>query len=359
MLYLVLISIFILFLINVLLIYFAKKVFSGSKNGNQEVNISIVIAAKNEDGNIVSLLDSLKKLDYPSDKYEVIIVDDNSSDSTLEKIILGKTFLKNLSVIELKKTNKTGKREALSLGIRNAKYPYILISDADCQPQINWVKACSQKFSLGYDVIFGIAPFYQRQNIVNKLSCFENLRSSFLALSMASIGLPYTATARNFGFSKNIFESLGGYSLTKDTISGDDDLLLREAIKNKLKIGVVTEAKSFVYSETKKTFKEYLNQKARHTQTSLYYLKKHQAVLGFWHTLNLFYLFSPLLMFSNVLFGIMLPVKLAVDYLVNAIVQKKLGYKFSFIELISFQIFYEILIVVHFLNASFSKIKWE
>ena len=89
-------------------------------------------------------------------------------------------------------------------------------------------------------MLFGIAPFYQKKNLVNKISCFENLRSSVLSFSMASIGLPYTAAARNFGFSKNAFESLGGYSKTKDTKSGDDDLLLREAVKNKLKIGVVT-----------------------------------------------------------------------------------------------------------------------
>jgi len=74
--------------------FIRQKVFSGSKNENQEVNISIVIAAKNEAGNIESLLDSLKKLDYPSNKYEVIIVDDNSTDSTLEKLFSEKLFLK-------------------------------------------------------------------------------------------------------------------------------------------------------------------------------------------------------------------------------------------------------------------------
>ncbi len=67
----------------------------------------------------------------------------------------------------------------------------------------------------------------------------------------------------------------------KTRSSGDDDLLLREAVKNKMKIGVVTESGSFVYSETKKTFSEYFQQKARHTQTSFHYLKKHQLSLVF------------------------------------------------------------------------------
>ena len=66
--------------------------------------------------------------------------------------------------------------------------------------------------------------------------------------------MPYTAAARNFGFSKNAFELIGGYENTKDTKSGDDDLLLREAVKQNMKIGIVTRQDAFVYSETKKTF---------------------------------------------------------------------------------------------------------
>lgn len=359
MLYLILLSTSILFLINLLLIYSIKKVFNRSKNENDEVNISIVIAAKNEAGNIEQLLNTLRKLDYPANKYEMIVVDDNSADNTLEILNSQKVFQKNLVPVDLSSENKKGKRDALSLGISKAKYPNILITDADCIPQKNWLKSYSNYFSLGYDMLFGIAPFIQNKSIVNKIACFENLRSTLLSFSMASIGLPYTAAARNFGFTKEAFELLGGYSRTKDTLSGDDDLLLREAVKKKLKIGVITDKDSFVYSDTKKSFKDYLHQKARHTQSSLHYLKKHQAMLGFWHLFNLYFLFSPLLLFFNLLFVILFPVKLLIDTMVNTHFQKKLGYKFTLTELFILQIFYEVLIVVNFLNASFSKIRWK
>jgi cellulose synthase/poly-beta-1,6-N-acetylglucosamine synthase-like glycosyltransferase len=176
---------------------------------------------------------------------------------------------------------------------------------------------------------------------------------------MTSLGLPYTAAARNFGFTAKAFELLGGYSKTKDTISGDDDLLLREAVKNKMKIGVVTETDSLVYSDTKKTFREYFHQKARHTQTSFYYLIKHQIILGFWHLLNLSFLFSPLLMFVNPLFGILLPAKLIIDFGVVKSKQKQFGYRFSIIETFYLQIFYEMLLIIHFFNARFSEVKWK
>jgi len=359
MIYLALLSITILFLLNVLIIYSLKRMSSEGKKENNSVNISITIAAKNEAENIDGLIESLKNLNYPGEMFEVIFVDDNSTDGTYDKVKSRTGAIKNFSVLESKTFGVNGKRDALSFGIKNSKYSYILITDADCRPQSNWLQSYSNKFNLGYDMLFGIAPFYQHEYLVNKISCFENLRGILLSFPMTSLGLPYTATARNFGFTAKAFKLLGGYSKTKDTISGDDDLLLREAVKNKIKIGLVTESGSFVYSETKNSFKKYLQQKARHTQTSFYYLIKHQIILGFWHLLNLSFLFSPLLMFVNPLFGILLPAKLIIDFGVVKSKQKQFGYNFSPIEIFYFQIFYEMLLIIHFFNARFSGIKWK
>jgi biofilm PGA synthesis N-glycosyltransferase PgaC len=359
MIFFILLSIFVLLSLNLLIILPIIKLNYVDKSINIDLGISIIISAKNEEANITSLIQHLKKPDYDSDKFEIILVDDDSSDDTfrLMKELTG--LIQNCKVLTTKFSVSKGKREALSVGIKNAIYPYILITDADCRPGNNWLKSYSMKFEQGYDMLFGIAPFYQRLNLVNNISCFENLRSSILAFSMTSLGLPYTATARNFGFTKRAFESLGGYSKTKETKSGDDDLLLREAVKHKLKIGIVTRPDSFVFSETKKTFSEYLQQKARHTQTSFHYLKKHQLILGFWHLLNLFFLLSPLMMFVNPLIGLLFPSKMIIDLLVVKSTQKKFSYKFSVIKIFYLQIFYEIFLMIHFLNARSTDIKWK
>lgn len=330
-----------------------------SKNGYDVVNISIVISAKNESKNINGLIDQLSKLEYPPESYEVLLVDDNSNDDTLNLMKDKTKHLINFSVFSLKNSGKTGKREALTFAIHNSKNPYILITDADCRPEKNWIKSYSNKFVEGYDMLFGIAPFYQHKSLINNISCFENLRGLILSFSMASIGLPYTAAARNFGFSKNAFEIVEGYSKTKDTLSGDDDLLLREAVKAKLKIGTILESGSFVYSESKKTFSEYFHQKARHTQTSIHYLKKNQLFLGIWHLLNLVFLFSPLLMLLNPSFGILLPVKLFADLSVVKSLQNKFSYSFSVIEIFYLQIIYEFFLIIHFFRARFTEVKWK
>lgn len=363
---LLLASIIILISFNTLLFIFLRTGNKNSVSISPDVNISIIISAKNEKGNIKKLVSCVKDFAYPKDKYEVIIVDDNSGDETYPVLLKETENLKNIFVLELKTTGLSGKREALTFGINNSHFPYILITDADCQPQRNWLEKYSEKFSAGYDMLFGIAPFYQTNNFVNKISCFENLRNTLFSFAMAKAGFPFTASARNFGFTREAFEKLGGYKNTKDTLSGDDDLLLREATKAKMKIGLVTEACSFVYSETKKTFKEYLQQRARHTQTSFHYLKKHQLILGIWHLVNLFFLFSPLMLFVNLpagqagsWFAILLPVKLIADIILIKSGEKKFGYRFSIPEIIYIQIIYELFLIVHFFSARFGKIKWK
>ena len=336
-----------------------RRIKHDSKKETITVNISIIIAARNEEENIKSLVDYLKKLDYPTDMLEIILVDDNSIDRTFDRWREETESLPYFKILKAEKSGMSGKRDALTLGIKSSMYPFILITDADCHPEKDWLKFYSNKFTQGYDMVFGIAPFYEHKNLVNKVSCFENLKNSILSFSMASINLPISASARSFGFSKSAFYSIGGYEKTKDSISGDDDLLLREAINSKLRIGAVTEPGSFVFSNTKKTFSDYFRQKARHTQSSFYYLKKHQLILGFWHSLNLCFVFSPILMFINPLFGILLPAKLLIDISIVKSTQIKFSYSFSMIEIIYLQLFYEVFLIIHFLNAGFRKIKWK
>jgi cellulose synthase/poly-beta-1,6-N-acetylglucosamine synthase-like glycosyltransferase len=326
---------------------------------NSEVGISIIISVKNEEKNIKTNVNSLKNLEYQEDNFEVIFVDDHSEDDTSQNIKDSIKDHQNFKLILLSKAEAGGKRNALKKGIEKTRFEYILITDADCRPDPKWLKAYSKKFSLEYDFLFGIAPFEQDNSQINKIACYENLRNSILTFAFAGLGIPYSAAARNFGFTKYAFETVGGYSKTKQAISGDDDLLLREAVKNRMKISTVTDTSSYVYSQTEKTFKDYLKQKARHTQTSFHYLTKHRLLLGFWHILNLFSLLSVLLMFFNPIWGILPASKLIIDSIVAKLYQKKFTYRFDLFERIYLQIIYEVMLVINFINSIFMKIVWK
>jgi cellulose synthase/poly-beta-1,6-N-acetylglucosamine synthase-like glycosyltransferase len=348
-----------IFYFFILIHLFRQKNYTAAALKNHEVKFSIIIAAKNEEKNLPFLFDSLKKLNYPADLFEIIIVDDSSYDNTP---VLLKDFVESFDNIKsLKAVNKKfpGKKGALEIGIVNAVYPFIIITDADCRPQKNWLKSFEKNFLSGNEIVLGAAPLNYNGKIVSKISAFENLKNSILSFAAADAGFPYTAAARSFGFTKKAYEKLNGYSNTIETLSGDDDLIIREAVKKNLKIGTITSADAFVFSDAKENLNEYLKQKSRHTKTSLYYLPKHQALLAAWHLTNLFFLISPFLIFFNFYFIFLFVIKFAGDFVYIKSLQKKFGYHFKNVEIIYLNIFYEIFLVIHFLNALFTKDKWK
>jgi glycosyltransferase involved in cell wall biosynthesis len=324
-----------------------------------QVRISIVISAKNEAVNIPFLLNSIQKLIYPKDCFEIIIVDDNSTDSTLCIVESYKSQLTNLKVIKAENKKYPGKKGALALGIKNATNDYILITDADCIVNPEWLIRYSEKFKESYDFLFGKAPFYKRPGIINAISRFENIRTFLLYIIALKLHFPYSATARNFGFCKSSFYKIKGYANTIETLGGDDDLLIREAVKYKMKIGYIDNKEAAVYSETKVRFYDYLAQRSRHTKTSIYYLLAPKLFLAGWHIINLVLVFSFFAGFFYEWLFIPFIIKILSDITIVKKNESKYDYKFGYLQIIYLQIIYEFLIVINFMNALFRKDKWK
>ena len=334
-----------------------RDLFKIKSEFSELVNISVVTAAHNEERCIGALIEAAALQEYPSSKFEVIIVDDNSTDSTYETAEISAQGKGNIEVVKLP-AGKRGKKDALEFGISKAKYDNIMITDADCLPARGWLKAFAGKFADGGEFIIGIAPFRFTGSLVNKISCFENLRNSILTLSFYIAGMPYSAAARSLGFTKKLFESAGGYLKTRATLGGDDDLLLREAVNVGAKILTVTNTEAFVFSSTKESLSAYFSQKSRHVKTSFNYNMPAKIILALWHTVNLIMLFSPLLWFVSPLFALMAFIKLIVDVAAARVYQNRFGYKFNLINVLMLQIIYEITIIINFFNAAFRKDKW-
>jgi cellulose synthase/poly-beta-1,6-N-acetylglucosamine synthase-like glycosyltransferase len=319
---------------------------------------SIVIAAKNEEHNLDDLIETLENLQYPREQYEVIFVDDHSSDNTYQKL---QDFTQKNEIWHVYRnpSQNTGKKGALEYGIGKAKYDNIIITDADCILPKELLKFYSNAFNKKYQFVFGLAPFIQKKNFVNQLACYENLRSQLLMFSAARLGLPYSATARNFGFRRSAFDKLGGYSKTMETISGDDDLLLREAVKKRMRIGTVVHQDAAVFSKAKDNWYEYIKQKSRHTSTSLHYLLRHKVFLGIWHLSNILFLLSIVFTLFNQIFILPFMVKFIIDAFIVQQHQRWLGYKFNLFTIILFQTIYEFLIVLNFINTLKKKSDWH
>lgn len=321
--------------------------------------LSLIIAVKNEEQNIVTLVDSLEKQNYPVENFEVIFVDDGSSDRTYDKIkelISGKT---NFTLLKAANKKYAGKKGALDIGINSAKNNLIVITDADCKPEQDWLLNIAGKLDYGFDFVFGIAPLQSGKLLVKKISAFENLKNTFLTISAVGLNIPYSAAARNFAFRKKSFERLGGYKNTTETLSGDDDLLLREAVKNKMLIGTITETGSFVFSDSPDSFDEYFAQKKRHLQTSHHYLLKQKLFLAVWHLTNLVSLLSVFFVFVSLYFALPFIIKIIYDFYVLIRHQQELGHSFKLYELLYLIFVYEIFVVVNFINSFSGKVEWK
>ncbi len=335
-----------------------KLLKSTKMDNSQPKNFSILISLKNEGYNIHKLFESLKKLNYNKNNYEIILIDDNSTDDTLEILNDLAQNQSNYTVISAKNKKYPAKKGALDFGLSFAKFEYILITDADCEVPENWIRYFNSKFEYNYDLIFGTAPFHINDKFINRFSCFENLRTYLMTFFAQSINISYSAAARNFGFKKSFYYNIDGFSNILQTLSGDDDLLIREAIKHNAKIGSINNKECNVYSNTKESVSDFLKQKFRHTSTSYHYSIKQTIFPAVWHLLNFVLLMSVLFVSININFIIPFLLKLGIDIFVNRIFQKQFRYNFSFLELLYFQFFYELFIILKFPISYFYKNKW-
>ncbi len=243
-------------------------------------DISVIVAAHNEEKDIANLLDSLSFQEYPKDKYEVIIVNDRSTDNTEEIIKKYSEKYNNIKHLKINNEDKNlvGKKNALTKCIEQSNGNILLFTDADCVPGKNWLKSINNHFNLGFDVVVGYSSLvsYSKKTVFQKfIFLLKRLeRLSIFSISAGTIGWNWgvTATGRNFAYRKRVFEELNGFSGIGHIPSGDDDLFLQKISKSKLyKISFAIGPDSFVPSIDRKDAKEQYNQEKRRASKWIYY----------------------------------------------------------------------------------------
>jgi glycosyltransferase involved in cell wall biosynthesis len=195
--------------------------------------ISVVVAARDEEKNITNCIQSLLKQDYPIDKFEILIVDDFSTDNTAElvkKFETSETNLKYLSSTakRLEKIIVSYKREAIQTGINASKGKYILLTDADCIVPPSWITTFSEQF-IKEDGVFIGGPVVISDEKPSLLTSFQGLDMiGMMVITGAGYqsGNQLLANGANMGFSKQVFNELGAYTQFPKKASGDDMFLL-------------------------------------------------------------------------------------------------------------------------------------
>lgn len=243
-------------------------------------NVSVIIAAKNEEAQLPKLLASLVKQKYP--QYEIVVINDRSTDNTSSIIDVFQskyTFIKKVEITSLEK-GWSPKKFALTQGLKSATYNKLLFIDADCWVNSDyWIKGMSQYFS-EKDILLGLGLYQcDPNNNVELITHFETIHTALQYTSLSNIGINYMAVGRNLGYTKKIFEEASGFDSHKNILSGDDDLLVNQ-ISNSSNTIAILDKDTITYSLPQKDWKSWFRQKTRHISASYHYKFSNKLLLG-------------------------------------------------------------------------------
>ncbi len=258
--------------------------------------VSVVIAARNEEKNIKPLIKSLLKQSYPKNKFEVIIINDRSTDNTLKILNQSKTFLSQLLVLNVKTTpiGWAPKKWALKFGIDQSNGEIILQTDADCIVPQKWIEKIVTQFSdksVGF--VAAPSPMGSSNSLIDKLFFLDSMAQDAISASGFLNNIALTCSGRNISFRKAIYNHVDGYVGTESIPSGDDDLLMHKIYNlHKYKMIFLLSKDVVVLSDAPKTFKQFLLQRMRFASKGLLYYKI--------DTNTIFRLILPLILITNI-----------------------------------------------------------
>lgn len=284
------IVLFLFLLYSILIIYYwvAWKSIPEFQPGNihPQNKISVVIPARNEKGNIGKLLRALNEQTYPRQNFEVIVVDDHSTDQTAEIV---KQF-PDVQLISLSEDQLNSyKKKAIEKGIEASTGKLIVTTDADCIPQTQWL-ALLAAFYEERQAIFIAAPVV--------IDCNNSVLQIFQAMDfMVLQGITGAAVSRNalsmcnganLAYERKAFYKVGGFEGVDNIASGDDMLLMHKINKAYPgKIHYLKSKEAIVSTQPMKTWKDFFNQRIRWASKATYFDDKRIFIV-----LLLVYLFN-------------------------------------------------------------------
>lgn len=234
-----------------------------SENSQEpDLKLSVIIAARNEEENIGKLLQTIETQTYPKSLFEVIVVDDHSTDNTAT-IASSFSFVK---LIKLQFDNiNSYKKKAIETGIAAASGDLIVITDADCIVQPGWLKTIAA-FKQNTNAVFIAAPVVI-ENAPTLLQTFQSFDFMVLqGITAASVQkrIHNMCNGANLAYERKTFFEVNGFSGI-DHIASGDDMLLMQKISTRFpgRIAYLLSKHAIVTTQPAKTWKEFFSQRIR------------------------------------------------------------------------------------------------
>lgn len=344
-----------------------RRVKSPPESETAPKPVSIVIAAKDEEQNINTTIESLLNQSYPLELLEIIIVDDNSTDRTAEIVLSLAQQHPNIKLLQLNETptNTSPKKFALAQGIGIASHNLILLSDADCEMPQRWVKTMINPLCNGYQMVIGQARFKLSKNepIWQHLQSLDYIAQSYAAMGLANSNIPFNCSGASIGFHKLAYEEVKGWSGYTGLISGDDELLLAKFHNENYAIKPCSNRHSIVQTAPPKNLNELWNQRVRWASKGLHY-----STLRKWTLTGVFFFYVSLTIAPLMLIitphrllpvAVMFAVKLLLDGIIIRKGSKLYGDNIAYGTYFSLALLHPPLISLLAILGNFSGFKWH
>ena len=276
--------------------------------------ISVVVAARNEEKTLPHLLQALQQQTYPSELFEVIVVDDFSTDGTRGVVpTLSKPHIKVLQPAA--DPLHSSKKKAIEAGVKAAAGGLIVITDADCLPQKEWLSIMAQ-FYQQKGAAFMAAPvrFTHNGSLLQLFQAVDFLTLQGITGASVAAGFHSMCNGANLAYTKQAFTDVNGFAGI-DQIASGDDMLLMHKIKKQYpqKVHYLKHPQAIVTTPPMPTWKQFVMQRRRWASKTAHYDDKAVLlVLLFVYGFNCWFLvllvaafFQPLHWITLLVYGVL------------------------------------------------------
>ncbi|QVY64122.1 glycosyltransferase [Polaribacter sp. Q13] len=230
-----------------------------------KTSFSVIIPFRNEVENLPILLKSIAELNYPKELVEFILVDDASTDNSVE--IINKFIQKpqRFSVLKNIRTSNSPKKDAITTAISVAKYNWIVTTDADCILPENWLQSIDS-FIQNTNPKMVVAPvnYKAKNNFLEQFQLLDFMSMQGTTIGGFGMGFPFLCNGANLAYKKEDFILLNGFNGNNNIASGDDIFLFEKFIKaDKKSVGYLKSSDAIVTTFPVKTWIDLINQRTR------------------------------------------------------------------------------------------------
>ncbi len=250
--------------------------------------ISVIVPARNEAKTIQACLASIFAGTYPPHRFEVLVVNDLSTDDTCAQVEAFSRTLKpedrqRLRLLHMPENllrTRAHKKRAIQKGIQSARGSWIVTTDADCILPPDWLHTLSQYFQEGTHMVSGPTAFLHR-TYTERMMALEFLGLVSIGAGAIGAGKPILCNGANLAYRKDTFHRVGGFRNIDHLTSGDDELLMQKIAHHfPGSVAFCAHPEALVWTQPPRSLREFLEQRKRWASKGAHYPDKKLVMLN-------------------------------------------------------------------------------